>query len=231
MNKKPLVLFFSRDYQSRFYPKLRSEIYDSIHVTLNKYEKQNVEKEGGKVVACLEEEFLNLIEADISFPYLEYSIGSDRFLRNYSHSDRLVVLKKIITFWAEILEKYKPQFVMNEVVALEISEILYIESKKRGIQYLATGAFAFENSFFFHSTPYTSEVFDQLRLAVPSEKHKLLAKDYINKIRFGAAENPHIKVLRKSKDIRNLLSKTRNLFDQIVRYYSKYVIMKVLDII
>jgi hypothetical protein len=220
MNKKPLVLFFSRDYQSKFYPKLRSEIYDSIHVTLNKYEKQNVEKEGGKVVACLEEEFLNLIETDISFPYLEYSIGSDRFLRNYSHSDRLVVLKKIITFWAEILEKYKPQFVMNEVVALEISEILYIESKKRGIQYLATGAFAFENSFFFHSTPYTSEVFDQLRLAVPSEKHKLLAKDYINKIRFGAAENPHIKVLRKSKDIRNLLSKTRNLFDQIVRYYS-----------
>lgn len=218
MNNKPLILFFSRDYQSKFYPKLRSEIYDSIHVTLNKKEKKNVEKEGGKVVACLEEEFQNLTEANISFPYLEYSIGSDRFLRNFSHDDRLKVLKKLVSFWANILEKFQPQFVMNEVVALEISEILYIESKKRGIKYLVTGPFPFENSFFFNSTPYTSEVMDQLELAIPSEKHKLIASNYINKIRIGAAENPHIKILRKSKDLRSLFSKLRILFDQILRY-------------
>jgi len=214
---KPLILFFSRDYQSKFYPTLKSDIFDSIHVTLNKIEKQNVISAGGTVVACLEEEYEDLKEADISFPYLEYSIGSDRFLRDYSHEERLKVLKKIVTFWSNIMDSYKPKFVMNEVVALEISEILYIEAKKRGIEYLATGAFAFDNSFFFHTTPYTSEVFDQLSAVTPSEEHRAIARNYIKKIRAGAADNPHIKVLRKSKDLRNLINKFRNLSKQIVR--------------
>jgi hypothetical protein len=216
---KPTVLFFSRDYQSQFYPTLKSENFNSIHVTLNKQEKQNVENAGGLVVACLEEEYVNLKEADITFPYLEYSIGSDRFLRDYSHEDRLKVIKKVVTFWANIMDTYKPDFVMNEVVALEISEILYIESKKRGIEYLATGVFAFENSFFFHSTPYTSEVSNRLLEVNPSAEHKTIARNYINKIREGAAENPHIKVLRKSKDIRNLINKLRNLLRQISRVF------------
>jgi hypothetical protein len=216
-SSKPIILFFSRDYQSQFYPTLKSEVFDSIHVTLNKKEKKNVESKGGKVVACLEEEYEKLQEADISFPYLEYSIGSDRFLRAYTHQQRLSVLKKLVSFWGNIMDKYKPSYVMNEVVALEISEVLLIEAKKRGIEYLATGAFAFDNSFFFHTTPYTSEVQDQLNSVMPTEEHKLIARNYINKIRSGAVENPHIKVLRKSKDISNLLNKIKSLTIQVLR--------------
>ena len=66
-------------------------------------------------------------------PYLIFSWGSDRFLRDYKYEERLSIQKKIVSFWSNILEEYKPIAVVNEPVVIEVSEILYIETKKRNI--------------------------------------------------------------------------------------------------
>jgi len=216
LEKKPIILFFSRDYQSELYPALVSEKYNSIYVTLNIREKKNVERLGGLVVGCLEEEFENLPEAEISFPYLEYSIGSDRFIRGHSHKKRLSILKKCVFFWQNILDKYQPNFVMNEVVALEIAEIMLLEARKRNILYLASGAMSFENSFYWHFNQFHSAMGIELEAVQSNEHHRLVAKEFISKVGKGVAENPHIKGLRKSKDIKHLFSKTKALFNQII---------------
>ena len=91
---KNKVLFFSRDYQSRFFPLLNSDCYQSLHVTLTKYEKQAIISQGGVVVGCLEEDYNQLFPADLEFPYLNFSWGADRYLRGYSYSERLIIQKK-----------------------------------------------------------------------------------------------------------------------------------------
>ena len=88
------ILFFSRDYQSQFFPLLNSVKYDSIHVTLTKKEKRNVQERGGKVVGCLEEEYEQLELKRIELPYLYFSWGADRFIRNHSYTERLIIQKK-----------------------------------------------------------------------------------------------------------------------------------------
>ena len=129
MSKKN-ILFFSRDYQSLFFPLLSSDLYNGFHVTLTKNEKNNVLKKGGIVVGCLEEDFGKLNEYNTEFPYLTYSWGADRFLRDYKYLERRSIQNKVISFWVKILEKYKPIAIVNEPVVIEVSEILWIESKK-----------------------------------------------------------------------------------------------------
>lgn len=65
---KENILFFSRDYQSLFFPLLNSNSFNGIHVTLTKREKLNVIKRGGKVVGCLEEDFEHLKEYSMELP-------------------------------------------------------------------------------------------------------------------------------------------------------------------
>jgi hypothetical protein len=143
------ILFFSRDYQANLFPLLVSEKFNSLHVTLTISEKLIVEKLGGKVIACLETDYPFLIEANISMPYLIFSWGSDRFLRDYKYKERLTIQKKIISFWSNILDEYKPFAVVNEPVVIEVSEILYIETQKRKIKYMSLGYFNNPNSFFW----------------------------------------------------------------------------------
>jgi hypothetical protein len=201
---KPVVLFFSRDYQSQFFPSLTSDKYDSIHVTLNVQEKKNVEERGGKVVACMEEVYDDLEEANIDFPYLDHSIGSDRFLTGHSLTTRLQILKKCVSLWSQIFDQYKPIFVVNEVVAIEISEIMYIEARKRGIKYLGFGAFAVKSSFYWHENPFHSSMPEKLKQVSPSQNDIKDAKDYIIKITNGPIDNPYIKEFSLGKDVKRL---------------------------
>lgn len=217
LSDKPLVLFFSRDYQSQFFPTLVSEVYDSIYVTLNKREKQLVEERGGVVVACMEDEYHLLPEADITFPYLEYSIGSDRFLRGYTHKERLKIIKKCVSFWENIFDKYRPDCIVHEVVAIEISEIMLLEARKRNIKYLAFGAFSVGRSFYFYETPFHSSMPEKIKGMVPSAQNITDAKNYIDKLKHGDVDNPYIKNLKGNKDIKRLLRLCYGLLAQI--YY------------
>lgn len=202
--KKPLILFFSRDYQSQFFPELKSDVYDSIYVTLNKKEKKRVIERGGQVVACLEEEYDSLPEADITFPYLEYSMGSDRFLRGYSHKERLSIIKKCVSFWASVFDRYEPNSIVHEVVAVEISEIMLLEARKRKIKYLAFGAFSVGKSFYFYETPFHSSMPDKIKNIIPSDQNITDAKNYIDKLKHNDVDNPFIKNLKGNKDVRRM---------------------------
>lgn len=201
---KPIVLFFSRDYQSQFFPFLTSDKYDSIHVTLNKKEKKYVENRGGKVVGCFEEIYDSLSEADIKFPYLDHSVGSDRFITGYSSEERLKVLKKIVTFWSDIYDKYNPGYIVNEIVALEISEVMYIEARKRNIRYLAFGAFPVKKSFYWHVNPFHSSMPERINNIEPTEEDYKDAQAYIDKVNSGPIDNPFIKEYKLGKDFSRL---------------------------
>lgn len=206
LNKKPIVLFFARDYQSQFFTSLVSEKYDSIYVTLNKREKKRVEEKGGRVVACLEEDYENLPETEITFPYLEYSIGADRFIKGHSHNERLTILKKCVSFWRNIYKTYQPGFVINEIVALEISEIMLLEARRHSVQYLAFGAFSVGKSFYWHANPFHSSMPDEIQAIQPSEQHFIDAKNYINQLKHGDVDNPYLKELKGNKELSRLYS-------------------------
>lgn len=220
MNKKPIVLFFSRDYQSEFFPVLKSNVYDSLHVTLSKREKRNVESRGGEVVGCLEEVYDNLKEADIKFPYLDHSLGSDRFIIGHSIEDRLTILKKCATFWIDIYDKYMPSYVINEVVALEISEIMYIEARKRNIKYLAFGAFPVKKSFYWHENPFHSSMPYMLNKIKPSQEDYIDAQTYIDKVTSGPIDNPFIKEYKLGKDTARLNILIKQLISHICIRFS-----------
>lgn len=220
MNKKPIVLFFSRDYQSEFFPVLTSGVYDSLHVTLSKREKRNVESRGGKVVGCLEEVYDNLKEADIQFPYLDHSLGSDRFVIGHSSEERLTILKKCATFWIDIYDKYMPNYIVNEVVALEISEIMYIEARNRNIKYLAFGAFPVKKSFYWHVNPFHSSMPKRINTIEPTEEDYHDAQAYIDKVNSGPIENPFIKEYKLGKDLARLEILVKQLIRHILIRFS-----------
>lgn len=215
MNKKPIVLFFARDYQSQFFTSLVSKDYDSIYVTLNRREKQEVLKKGGNVVGCLEDDYEGLEEACLKFPYLEYSMGSDRFLKGYSLQERLSIIKKCVTFWRQIYSEYKPQIVVNEVVALEISEIMLLEARVFGVKYLAFGAFSVGKSFYWHDNPFHSSMPAKIESMVPSEQNIKDARIFIDQLKFGEVNNPYLKDLRGNQDLGRLLRLIYNLMKHV----------------
>ncbi|RAJ33462.1 capsular polysaccharide export protein, LipB/KpsS family [Pedobacter cryoconitis] len=220
-NKKPIVLFFSREYQSQFFPTLVSDKYDSIHVTLSIKEKRNVESRGGIVVGCLEEMYGDLAEANIVFPYLDHSMGSDRYIVGHSHMERLAILKKCVTFWRDIYNTYQPHYVINEVVALEISEIMYIEARVRNIRYLAFGAFPVKKSFYWHDNPFHSSMPEKIQSMIPSEQDLIDAQAYMDKVNSGPIDNPFIKEYKLGKDF----SRLKELFKHLL--YSIYIRLKI----
>lgn len=179
------IVFFSRDYQSLFFPLLNSTKYNSLHVTLTKQEKKNVLNKGGIVVGCLEEEYEQLDQLEIEFPYLHFSWGADRFLRNYSYTERLIIQKKMITFWHNILDKYNPIAVVNEPVVIEISEILWIEAKKRNIRYLSMAYFNKPDVFYWFPYPEKCTLRGYVENLPVSDQNIAEAKLYISDIQKG----------------------------------------------
>ena len=132
---KPTIVFFSRSSQNALFPLLASDKYISVHVVMTKEEKCNLEKIGLIVEFCFEE--YNKYSSIPDSNYFTTSFVSDRFLKKYSIEDRIKFLTNEIAFWSDVFDTYKPLAVINEQVAIEISEVMYIEAKKRNILYNA----------------------------------------------------------------------------------------------
>ena len=165
-----IILFFARDYQAKFFPLLKSEKYNSIFVVLNKKEKEIVIANGGETIICLEDEFDNLELTEYDGTYLKYSYGCDRNYINLNLKEREIILKKTITFWRKILDKYNPDLIINETVAIELSEVLGIEAERKHIKYMSWMSFPKKNTFYWQIDPFHNSLEDTLDTIVPSEQ-------------------------------------------------------------
>jgi hypothetical protein len=181
---RPGILFFARDYQAEFFIHLSSERYESLLATLTLKEKKLIEEKGFKVVGCLEEEFDSLPEANVENNYLETSFSSDRYLCGAPLKDRRRILRKEISFWSRILDKYNPTLVVNETVAIEVSEVLYLESKKRNIRYISWMSFPM-NYFYWQSSPMHNSLDSSVFSTTPDYESIEEARKYISQVRNG----------------------------------------------
>ena len=179
---KPRVLFFARGYQAGFYPELLDERYEAIFVTLTREEADRVRAKGRTVAACFEEDFDSLTPAEVPQHYLLTSFMSERFLGRYDQTERLLILGKEIAFWRKLLDEYEPRAVVNEVVAIEISEVLYIEARARDIRYLAPFFCPIEGLFYWLPDPITMSL-GSTQLPEPSEAALELADEYLAELR------------------------------------------------
>jgi len=183
---KPRILFFARGYQADFYPVLVDDAYDAVFVTLTREEKSRVEAAGRTVAACFEEDFDGLPVASIPDDYLCKSYVADRFLGRFDHVRRREILGREIAFWRRLLDEHRPVAVVNELVAIEISEVLLIEARRRGVRYLAPMNCPVEGYFYWLPNPlslsgrYLDPVVpgDTARELAQSYTHEVLKKDY-----------------------------------------------------
>ena len=179
---KPKIVFFSRSYQAKLFPLLESEKYDSIHVTLTEDEKRDIENKGYTVKYCFETFRPELDEVIVSNDYLCTSFKSDRFLHKYNVTDRIEILKKEICFWRTIFDTEKPDAILNEQVAIEIAEVMYIEAKARGIKYLAWMTNPVNGYFYWTSDPISLSLDESVFNKEPSQESLTIAKDYVDRI-------------------------------------------------
>lgn len=201
---KSKVVFFSRSYQSKLFSLIKSDEFDAVHVTLTKSEKHYIEKLGLKVEYCFEEFTKTDQEKDIN-SYLETSFFSDRFLNKLNIKERNLFLRREIAFWSEIFDRYKPITVVNEQVAIEISEVMYIEAKKRNIKYSAWMNNPINGYFYWLPNPMSLELDDKIINIDPSKKAIEVAKDYLNDIRIKNERPYYLIPYINSSKLRNLL--------------------------
>ena len=204
---KPKIVFFSRSYQGKLFPLLKSDNYDSIHVTLTMNEKKELEKKGFNIKYCFEEYDNSNFNIDPS--YLLTSYLSDRFLHKYRIDQRLQILKNEASFWSDIFDEFQPIVVINEQVAIEISEVMYIEAKKRSIKYLAWMTNPVNGYFYWVTDPLSLSLDKNIFDTEPSERSINLAEKYFNNI-VETNERPYYLIpYLKYNRFRNLLSSIR----------------------
>lgn len=190
-------MFFAREYQSDFFPLLNSLKYESIYVTLTLDEKKRVEAKGKSVLLCFEEEYDTLVPADVPDDYFETSFGSDRYLGPLSLQLRREILGKEISFWRQALETSRATAVVNEIVAIEISEVLHLECRKRGIRYLSWLSFAAPNTFYFQHTPMHNQLDNSIQLLQPTAADVAKAEAYIEKVLAGSGQPFYAQNIKK----------------------------------
>jgi hypothetical protein len=172
------VLFFARGYQADFFPTLACDRYQALFATLTRAERACVVRRGGQVVGCFEEDYADLTPAAVPPDYLLTSFMSDRFLGRFRYAKRLEILGKEIAFWRRLLDTYRPVAVVNELVAIEISEVLLIECRARGIRYLAGMHALVENFFYWLSDPMTLSGRSQ-EWPTPGAESRAQARSYL----------------------------------------------------
>lgn len=181
---KPKIVFFARDYQATFFPMLKSDQYESIYVTYNQKEKKKLEKNGVKCDACFEELFNTLELVPINDDYLITSFTSDRYMGEIPLKERNEYLRKSVGFWSFIFDKYKPNFVLNEVIAIEFSEVMYIEAKRRNIEYLAWMVSPFaDKQFYWLDNPFNASLKKMIFQYEPDLASFKFAEDYLLKLK------------------------------------------------
>ncbi|MEO6079220.1 MAG: hypothetical protein ABIQ86_05520 [Steroidobacteraceae bacterium] len=192
---KPTILFFARGYQAGFFPELQSEKYQSVFATLTSAERRVVERKGGRVVGCFEEEFERIKPASVRPDYLVTSLMSDRFLGRFSRAERMEILGKEIAFWRRILESCSPVAVVNELVAIEISEVLLIEARLRGVRYLAGLNCLVDDYFYWLGNPLSLSG-EHLEMPDPGKDARARAQSYARELLTNDYRPFYVKNLR-----------------------------------
>lgn len=214
---KPKVLFFSRDYQSILFPLLRSEKYESLYVVLTSEEKERIENLGYPVVGCFNEDVKKLEPDYIEPDYLITSYASDRFMGSFNLDKRRSILGKEIAFWKNILDNNKPDFVINEVVAIEISEVIFIEAQKRGIKYLAWMNNPLNGYFYWTSYPMDLSLDSAVFSSEPTSESVIKAEKYLSDIVEKDIRPFYIQPFLKRRKIRHLISSTISILKTIIK--------------
>ncbi len=208
---KPNILFLARDYQARLFPLLSSAAYTSVYVCLTRREKTELEQGGFTVGGCFEEEFDARSTSTLPEAYLETSFVSDRFLGGVPNSQRRVYLSKEIDFWNHVLDRYRPVAVVNEIVAIEFCEVMFLETKKRGIDYWAWMVSPFKDRvFYWLDTPYHGSLNLADFTRRPSGEALIAAKAYLDRILSSADIRPfYAATTRPRTDFREIVSTVR----------------------
>lgn len=200
---RPTILFFARGYQADYFPTLACADWDSLFVTLTRAEKAIVEARGQTVAACFEEMVDGLAPADVPPGYLRTSWMADRFLGRFDGERRRDLLGRMIRFWGDLLDAHRPVAVVNELVAIEISEVLLIETRKRGIRYLAGMNCVVEDWFYWLEDPLSLSG-RHMRLPEPSEASRALARAYIAELRAKDYQPFYVRGLRRQPTLKLL---------------------------
>lgn len=202
---KPRILFFARGYQAGFFPELLDPRYEAVFVTLTREEAAQVRTKGCEVAACFEADFDDLTPAPVGEHYLYTSFMAERFLGRYDHDRRIEILGKEIAFWRGILERFRPLAVVNELVAIEISEVLLIECRACGVKYLAGMNCVVEDWFYWLPDPMTisGRTFD---LPVPGASSRAAASTYFAELRQRTYRPFYVQNLAPRRAVRPLLA-------------------------
>jgi hypothetical protein len=178
----PVILFFARGYQADYFPTLRSDRYRAVFVTLTRAESRQVRARGADVAACFEEEFAQLPEAELGGDELLTSWPADRFLGRFDHAQRRRILAKETSFWRRLLQQHKPAAVVNELVAIEISEVLLTECRRQDVRYLAGMNCVVDDYFYWLQEPLSLSG-KHLSLPEPGPRQRALAEAYLQAVR------------------------------------------------
>ncbi len=182
MNKKKTILVLDREYSMKY---MKSDVFNVVVVCLQKKSRIKHEKEGLHVIGCFGEEYKSLPVADVPADYLEHSFDSDRFLSRFCFDKRREILGKEISFWSRLLDEYKPDCIINEVITIEFMEVMYLEARKRGIPYYTWGMVPFmPKDIWISEPPYhtrmTAGFWDTVNPDYVDYQH---ARDHIYKTR------------------------------------------------
>jgi len=207
MTAAPRILFFARGYQVSFYPELAPTCDDApfepVYVTLTREEADQVRAKGHNVAACFEDDFDAITPAPVPHGYLLTSFTSDRFLGRFSHEERMTILGKEIAFWRGLFDRFNPVAVCNELVAIEISEVLVIEARARGVRYLAPMYCPIEGYFYWLPDPLTLSG-QRLNLPQPTPTSLAVADTYLDEVRRSDYKPYYVRNLASRRAIKPL---------------------------
>ena len=208
--QKPVILFFARGYQADFFPALRSDRYRAVFVTLTADERRRVESQQAPVAACFEESFDDLPEAHIDDGYLVSSFAADRFLGRFNFAMRRKILGKEIAFWQQLFDEHRPAAVVNELVAIEISEVLLAECRRRNVRYLAGMNCVVDDLFYWLPNPLSLSG-EHLPKLVPDARARDLAAAYLADVQATDYKPFYVRNLAARRDLKPLAASLAKL--------------------
>jgi hypothetical protein len=219
--KKKNILFFARGNQTTLFPKLKSEAYNSFYVSLTKKDKKYLLNNNEEVVFCFEE-YLNSYDFNalsLCKDELITSFYSDRFWSRYNIVIRNKLLALEFKFWNEVLDYYKPYAVINEVIAVEHAEVLFIEAEKRNIKYWAWLNSPFKNrQFYWLDTPFNSTMADNVFKNKLTREALNSSKDYILKLNNNYSKPFYLNEKRNWISFKNFTIIISKYFITLFRY-------------
>lgn len=199
------LLVFANPFYGELFRSLKCSNVNVIFVTLEGSVADDLINKGFEVVGCFERDYDKIIGVDSIEPdYLVTSFSADRFLGRYNYDKRIEILKKEISFWRSVVNNYKPDFIVNETVTIEFSEVMEIEARKAGIKYYSFLSGFLPYTFYWKDNAYDS-VFNSIDNNFTENDIKN-AKEYISKIQAESLKPFYVRNLKKYNVWSNIFS-------------------------